>query len=276
MIEVVAELGINMNGSVDTALTMIEAAKNSGASAVKMQKRIPQYDVPSSQHSKLRETPWGTMSYIEYKHRMEFGVPEYRTIMDACKAMDMPFFVSVWGLDSLAWMENNFPESSRYKLPSACLLNMQLLSALNSTRKPVVISTGMSTAQNVYTAVNELPDVPLTICHANSTYPAPNDELNLRAISWLGQKFPSATIGYSGHERGLAPSVAAVVLGAQYIERHFTLDRTMWGTDQSSSLEPGGFRRLVKDIRVIEAALGDGVKVVMPSEQEALVRLRGA
>jgi N-acetylneuraminate synthase len=276
MVEVVAELGINMNGSIDTTFAMIQAAADAGVDAVKMQKRIPEKDVPLSQHAKPRETPWGTMSYLSYKNRMEFGARDYRTILDYCQALSMPFFVSVWGTDSLAWMENNFPEVPRYKVPSACNQDMALLAALKATEKPIVISTGMSTIEDVKRAVDALGGGPLTICHANSTYPAPNDELNLRVIRWLQTKFPHATIGYSGHERGLATTVAAVALGAEYIERHFTLDRSMWGSDQSSSVEPGGFRRLVHDIRIVEEAMGDGIKRVMPSEVEKIQSLRGA
>ena len=215
------------------------------------------------------------MSYIDYKKRMEFGKAEYNKIVSYCYALSVPFFVSVWGIDSLAWMENNYSLISRYKVPSACLQDQLLLNALNDIGKPVVISTGMSTEEDVAVAVSRLGSVPLTICHTNSTYPAPPDELNLRAITWLKTTYPEADIGYSGHETGLAPTLAAVALGATYVERHVTMDRAMWGTDQAASIEAGGIRRLVKDIRLVEKSLGDGVKRVMPSEQEARIRLRG-
>jgi N-acetylneuraminate synthase len=275
MIEVVAEIGINHNGSVETAIAMVNAAHRAGATSVKFQKRIPNTDVPMMQWEVQKDTPWGVMTYLAYKERMELTASDYRLIDIRCKELGLQWFVSVWGVDSLAWMENNFPHTPCYKVPSACITDIGLLGQLSYLRKPVVISTGMSTMGEVREAVDALYGVDLTICHSNSTYPCPVEDLNLNMIGVLQEEFPSATIGYSGHETGLATTVAAVALGAMYIERHFTLDRSAWGSDQSASVEPQGFERLVHDIQNVELAMGNGVKVVTEAEKAVRLKLRG-
>jgi N-acetylneuraminate synthase len=270
---VVAEIGINHNGSLETALALIEAAKQAGADAVKFQKRSPRLAVPRSEWDRPRETPWGTMSYLAYKERIEFGEAEYDAIDRYCRERDIGWFASPWDVESVAFLE-------RYDLPllkvaSASLTNRPLLEAVAATGRPVVLSTGMSTLAEVHEAAAILGSSLSIVCHCNSTYPCPPEDLNLRCIETLRREFPNCAVGYSGHETGLQTTVAAVALGASFIERHITLDRAMWGTDQSASVEPAGFARLVRDIRVIEAALGDGVKRVTAGELPALAKLRG-
>ena len=277
-VEIVAELGQNHNGSLDVCLRMIEAAKAAGVDAVKLQKRHLPDAIPESQRTILKSTPWGLMSYLEYRERLEFTVSQYDVIDQACKTIGIKWFVSVWDIPSLETMVARYPDMPYIKIPSACLTDDLLLAEAAGCGIPVVLSTGMSTAAEVDHAMHlfdwgaEGND--FTVCHCNSTYPCPVGDLNLRCLAWLNKTYPWARLGYSGHEVGLATTIAAVALGAQYVERHFTLDRSMWGSDQAASVEPGGFKRLVKDIRNVEQALGDGLKRVTPGELEAMRRLR--
>ena len=268
---IVAEVGQNHNGSLETALKMVEAAKACDVDAVKFQRRYPSIAVPEYMKQQSKETPWGTMSYLEYRNRLELPLSAYGVIDSACKRIGLPWFSSVWDLPSLEDMKRF--DMPYIKIPSACLTDHELIMAAKATGKPVILSTGMSTMSEIRQAAGLLnrSDV---LCHCNSTYPCPNEALNLRCIATFKFLFRHLSIGYSGHEVGLAPTLAAVALGAVYVERHFTLDRSMWGTDQAASVEPGGFRRLVKDIRVIEQALGDGDKRVTPGELEAMRKLR--
>jgi N-acetylneuraminate synthase len=268
---IVAEIGINHNGDLETAKRMIDASMLAGVDAVKFQKRTPELCVPPDQQGKMRETPWGYVSYLEYRHKVEFGEEAYRAIDAYCRERRLTWFVSVWDEPSVDFMRPFEPVC--YKIPSASLTDHGLLRRAHDTGRPVVLSTGMSTMQQIESAVQVLGTENLIINHATSTYPCEPRELNLRAISTLRERFP-CPIGYSGHEVGLIPTVAAVTLGACMVERHITLDRAMWGSDQAASIEPGGFQRLVKYLRVTELALGDGVKRVYDSEQASLRKLR--
>lgn len=268
---VIAEIGINHNGDMDITKRLIDVAKSCGCDAVKFQKRNPEKCVPADQRSRMRETPWGYISYMDYRYKVEFTLEQYQQIDNYCRAQKVQWFVSCWDPDSVDFMMQF--KTPCIKIPSASLTDKELLESVKASGVPVMLSTGMSNVAQIEAAVKLLGTERLLLAHATSTYPCPKEELNLRAIPVLQAKY-DCPIGYSGHEVGLATTVAAVALGATFVERHITLDRAMWGSDQAASIEPGGFRRLVKDIRSIEAALGDGVKQVYPSEVAAASRLR--
>jgi N-acetylneuraminate synthase len=268
---VVAEIGINHNGSVDIARRLIDAAADAKCDAVKFQKRTPELCVPPKQRDQMRETPWGAMTYLQYRHRMEFGVEEYQLLIEHCRSRSIDWFASCWDEAAVDFMEWFDPIC--YKIPSAALTDVILLQRLKQTGRPLILSTGMSTMSQIDEAVALLGAENLLICHATSTYPCPLDELNLRVIGTIRSRF-DCPIGYSGHEVGLATTLAAVCLGACLIERHITLDRAMWGTDQAASVEPHGMERLVHYVRDVEAAMGDGVKVVYKSEAPVMQKLR--
>ena len=268
---IVAEAGINHNGSVENALKLVDAAKHAGVDAIKFQKRTPELCVPPDQRNQMRETPWGYIPYLEYRYKVEFGKAEYDEIDRYCKQVGITWFASVWDEPSVDFMEAYNPVC--YKVPSASLTDHGLLRKLRTTGRPVILSTGMSTLEQIRASVEVLGVENLAITHATSTYPCDPEELNLRMIETLQREFP-CPIGYSGHEVGLITSVVAVALGACMVERHLTLDRAMWGGDQAASVEPGGFERLVKYIRVAEQSLGDGVKKVYESELPSLKKLR--
>ena len=268
---IIAEIGINHNGDLDVAKDMILTAKETGVDAVKLQKRTPELCVPKEQRDIMRETPWGYITYMEYRERMEFGEAEYREIDNLCKELKIDWFVSVWDEPSVDFMESFDPIC--YKLPSAALTDHNLLRKVRGTGRPIILSTGMSTADQIVEAVEVVGLDDLVVMHATSTYPCDPMELNLKMIPTLKEQY-SCPIGYSGHEVGLITSVVAMSMGACVVERHFTLDRSMWGSDQSASVEPGGFRKLVKYIRVTEMALGDGVKRIYDSEKSSMKKLR--
>jgi len=268
---IVAELGINHNGDIKIVKALIDAAIHARVDAVKFQKRTPELCIPEEQRNQMRETPWGYISYMEYRERIEFGEAEYREIDEYCREQGVKWFASVWDEPSVDFMEAFAPVC--YKIPSAALTDHALLSHVRTKGMPVILSTGMSTMDEIHDAVEVLGTEDLLIAHATSTYPCDPDELNLHMIETLREAFP-CPIGYSGHEVGLVPTVIAVSLGACLVERHITLDRAMWGSDQAASVEPGGFERLVKYIRVTEDSLGDGVKRVYESEQDSMSRLR--
>ena len=268
---VIAEIGINHNGDLGIATRMIDAAVGAGADAVKFQKRTPELCVPAAQRDQMRETPWGYISYMDYRTRIEFGESEYRAIDAHCRARGIQWFASVWDEPSVDFLEVFDPIC--YKVPSAALTDHAMLRHLLTTGRPVILSTGMSTMEQIRAAVDVIGVDRLILTHATSTYPCPPEELNLRVIGRLKDEFP-CPVGYSGHEVGLVPSAVAVAMGAGIVERHLTLDRSMWGSDQAASVEPGGFERLVKYIRVTEASLGDGVKRVYESERPQQSRLR--
>lgn len=269
---IIAEIGINHNGDIEIAKQMIDAAVHAGVDAVKFQKRTPQVATPPDQQGQIRETPWGYLTYLEYRHKVEFNEKQYREIDRYCRKKGIPWMVSVWDEPSVDFMEKF--DTPAYKIPSASLTDHNLLRYARATGKPLIISTGMSTMRQIHRAVNVVGEDKLVIMHCTSTYPCEPEELNLKMIQTLRKEFPHNPIGYSGHEVGLVPSAVAVSLGACMVERHLTLDRAMWGSDQAASVEPGGFERLVKYIRVSEASLGDGVKRVYESEKASLKKLR--
>lgn len=268
---IVAEIGINHNGDIETAKDMIVKAKETGADGVKFQKRTPELCVPAEQRNLMRETPWGYISYMEYRERMEFGKEDYEIIDALCKELEIDWFVSVWDEPSVDFIESFSPIC--YKVPSASLTDLPLIKKIKETGRPIILSTGMSTFEQIQESVEFTGLENIIITHSTSSYPCDPNELNLKMIETLKEKF-DCPVGYSGHEVGLITSVVAVALGASLVERHFTLDRAMWGSDQSASVEPGGFRKLVKYIRVTEMALGDGIKRVYESEQSSLKKLR--
>jgi YrbI family 3-deoxy-D-manno-octulosonate 8-phosphate phosphatase len=273
---IIAEIGINHNGSLDIAKQLIDEAVAAKATAVKFQKRTPEICVPKDQWEIMRDTPWGRMTYIDYKRKTEFGVAEYAAIDSYCKKLGIDWFVSTWDVDSVDFMEQF--DTPIYKLASASLTDFPLIKKILFTGKPLMLSTGMSTIKEIEDAVELVKkfdeNYPLLIAHSTSAYPCKPEELNLRMIQTLSQKYPGVPIGYSGHETGLATTVAAVAMGATFVERHFTLDRAMWGSDHAASVEPQGFHRLVKDIRDVETAAGDGVKKVYESELGKMKSLR--
>lgn len=269
---ITAEIGLNHNGSVDTAIELIDVALAAGVDAVKFQKRTPTICTPRDQWDVERETPWGRMTYIDYRHRIEFGSEQFEVIDDYCRDKGIQWFASPWDVPSVEFL-NEF-EVPAHKVASACLTDDELLRAMRASGRTAILSTGMSTPAQIRHAVEVLGSSNVILCHATSTYPAANTELNLRMINTLQAEFPNVPIGYSGHERGLQTTVAAAALGACFLERHITLDRTMWGSDQAASLEPTGLSRLVRDVRVIEEALGDGVKQVYEGEYAAMRKLR--
>lgn len=269
---IIAEIGINHNGSIEIAKKLIDAAILAGCDAVKFQKRTPELAVPKDQWNKMRETPWGYISYIDYRHKVEFGHNEYQEIDDYCKQKGITWFASVWDVESVKFLEDYKP--IMYKVPSAALTDKELLGVLKETKRPIMLSSGMSRLEQVDEAIEYMKDAPIMLAQATSTYPCALEELNLSVISFFKNRYPNIPIGYSGHEVGLAPTYAAVALGATFIERHFTLDRSMWGTDQAASVEVGGMFRLVKDIRDIEKSLGDGIKRVYDSEIPSMQKLR--
>jgi len=268
---IVAEIGINHNGDINLAKRLISVAVAAGCDAVKFQKRTPELCVPAAQRSIMRETPWGYISYMDYRQRIEFGLSEYRDIDTCCREHGIIWFASCWDIPSVDFIrEFDVP---CYKIASATMRNDSLLKHARNAGKPVVLSTGMSTLEDVDKAVATLGLEDLVILHAVSTYPANYEELNLRAILTLKDRY-KVPVGYSGHETGIPSSVAAVAMGACVIERHITLDRAMWGSDQAASLEPNGIIRLVRDIRLVEKSMGTGEKKVLEREIPIIARLR--
>jgi N-acetylneuraminate synthase len=271
-IYIIAEIGINHNGSLEMAKKLIDGAVFAGCDAVKFQKRTPELSTPPDQWYIERETPWGRMNYIEYRHKVEFGIDEYLEIDSYCRQKGIHWFASAWDEDAVDFINQFNPVA--FKAASATITDASLLQKIRNTGKPVILSTGMSTMVEVEQAISRLDINKLLIAQATSTYPCKVNELNLMVIRSFLDKYNTIPIGYSGHETGLAPTYAAVALGASFIERHITLDRALWGTDQAASVEVTGMFRLVKDIRDIEKALGDGKKIVYESEISARKKLR--
>ncbi|MBG6107564.1 N-acetylneuraminate synthase family protein [Frigoribacterium sp. CG_9.8] len=269
---VIAESGLNHNGSVETAIQLIDVAADAGAQAVKFQKRTPAISTPEHMKNTQRDTPWGVMTYLEYRYRVEFSREQYIEIGDYATLRGLDWFASPWDEPSVDFLEDL--NVVAHKIASASVTDISLLQALAATGKPIILSTGMSTLAQIDRAVEVIGTERLVILHATSTYPLPAEEANLCMITTLQQRYPGVPVGYSGHERGLQISIAAVTLGAVAVERHITLDRTMWGSDHAASLEPTGFEHLVRDIRVIGEAMGDGVKRVFPGELAPLAKLR--
>lgn len=271
---IIEEIGLNHNGDLDIARKLIDVAAFAGCDAVKFQKRTPHLCVPDAQKHVMRDTPWGRMSYLDYRYRVEFEREVYDEIDRYCREKDIAWLASPWDIPSYEFLQHYTP--SYCKIPSAMLTNHDLLHVVASGKQKTFISTGMSTMQEIEVAVNlfETHNCPFELMHCTSTYPMESEEANLRCIPMLRERF-GCNVGYSGHERGLQITLAAVALGVTSVERHVTLDRTMWGSDHAASLEPGGLMKLVRDIRIIEAALGDGVKRVFDSELPIRKKLRG-
>lgn len=269
---VVAEIGINHNGSLELCKKLIDGASVAGCDAVKFQKRTPEKCVPKEQWYIERDTPWGRMTYIDYRHKIELGEKEYAAIDRYCKDKGILWFASCWDEESVEFMEQYQPPC--YKAASASLTDHDLLRAMKATGRPLMISTGMSTWEEITTAVEALGKDNLLVAHSTSMYPCPVDQLNLRMVRTLAAAYPECPIGYSGHETGLAPTWAAVAMGATFVERHITLDRAMWGTDQAASVEIGGLMKLCSNIRDIERSMGDGVKRVHENEIAQRKKLR--
>lgn len=267
---IVAEIGINHNGSLDLAKRLIDAAQASGCDAVKFQKRTVGVVYAAEELARPRESPFGATNG-DLKRGLEFGLDAYAEIDRHCRSAGMPWFASCWDPLSVEFIEKF--DVPCFKIASASLTDDALLAQHRRTGRPVLLSTGMSTLEQVDHAVDILGDERLVVLHCTSAYPSKVDELNLRVIPALIERY-RVPVGYSGHEVGLYTSLAAVALGACVIERHITLDRTLWGSDQAASVEPGGMARLVKDIRAVEAALGDGIKKVYDSEMPVRDKLR--
>ena len=270
---IIAEIGINHNGCLQTAKKLIDVAAVAGCDAVKFQKRNPDICVPEHQKKVPRDTPWGKMSYLEYKHRVEFGKKEYDKIDKYCKQKNIEWSASPWDLDSLDFIcQYSVPF---IKIPSAMLTNQDLITESAKTGKKIILSTGMSTMSEVNQAVIWLltQNADFALLHCNSTYPAPIKDLNLSCIKTLKESY-KCEVGYSGHEFRLGTTVSAIYLGATILERHITLDRTMWGSDHLASVEPQGLIKLVRGVRELEEAYGDGIKRVTEGELPSRKKLR--
>lgn len=266
----VAEIGINHNGNLEQAKALIDAASAAGCDAVKFQKRTIEVVYSQEELDRARENPFGPTNG-DLKRGLEFNADQYAEIDRYCTSKGIGWFASCWDELSVDFLEQFRPPC--YKIASASLTDDELLRHHRATGRPLIVSTGMSTLEQIDHAVEVLGRQDLILLHATSTYPSEPRELNLRAIPRLLERY-GIPIGYSGHEVGLYTSLAAVVLGACLVERHITLDRAMWGSDQAASVEPQGFARLVKDIRAVETALGDGVKRVYESEIPIMRKLR--
>ncbi len=266
---IIAELGINHNGSLEIAKKLIDAAKWAGADAVKFQKRTVEL-VYAGHLDDPRESPWGK-TLGEQKRGLEFGVEEYNQIDAYCRSLDMPWFASAWDIPALEFLKQY--DCPYNKIASAMVTNLELVKAVAKEMKPNFISTAMCDWVDMDRALNELDRKLVTLMHCVGTYPAPEEDLNLLMIDRL-RGFYHLPVGYSGHEASVSPSVIAVVLGAVAIERHLTLDRSMYGSDQAASLEPVGFKSMVEQIRKIPLILGDGVKRITPGEAAVARKLR--
>ena len=267
---IVAEIGINHNGDVDLARKLIDVAVSAGCNAVKFQKRTIEVVYTPEELARPRESPFGTTN-AELKYGLEFGFNEYFEVDAYCHAKGIPWFVSCWDEASVDFIAQF--DVPCHKIASASLTDADLLGHVRRQGRPIILSTGMSSMEEVEHAVRVLGRGELILLHSCSTYPAYYEELNLRIIPMLRRRF-AVPVGYSGHETGLPSSVAATALGAAMIERHVTLDRSMWGSDQAASLEPNGLHRLVRDIRLVEQAMGDGVKRVLERELPVMQKLR--
>jgi N-acetylneuraminate synthase len=268
---IIAEIGINHNGDINLAKKLIDVAEAAGCNAVKFQKRTPELCVPAAQRNVMRETPWGYITYMDYRAKVEFGLEQYREIDAHCREQGIAWFASCWDEPSVDFIKQfNAP---CYKVASASLTDSKLLRHTREAGKPLLLSTGMSSLEDIDKAVETVGKKDLILLHSVSTYPAYYEELNLRAIITMRDRY-QVPIGYSGHETGLPSSVAAAAIGACVIERHITLDRAMWGSDHAASLEPSGITRLVRDVRLVERSMGTGEKKVVERELPIIARLR--
>lgn len=276
-IQLIAEIGVNHNHNMQIIKKLIDASFAIGWDCVKFQKRDPDICVPKEQKYKMKETPWGVMTYLDYKKKMELGIDDYTSINEYCKCKPIDWSVSVWDFSSLSFMFRYFEKDIPFiKIPSAKLTDFELLTIAAQTGKPIYLSTGMSTLDEIDIAVEilEIHSSGFVLFHCNSAYPAPSKDLNLKLIPFFIERY-GCPVGYSGHEYNIEPSVIAVALGAEYIERHITLDHNMWGTDQKASLEIGAMDTLKRRIDDAIVTLGDGIKTITPSEVEVRKKLRG-
>ena len=269
--KIIAEIGINHNGSMNYCKKLINIASTAGCDYVKIQKRTPEICVPEAQKNKIRSTPWGDMKYLDYKKKIEFNEEQIQDLVKYATEQKITLFASVWDIPSSELM-------SKYcgitKIPSALITDLELCKHARDHFQTLIVSTGMSTEEEIEKCVDACnPDV---IMHTNSTYPSPVDQLNLRYINWLEKKWDDKEIGYSGHEYGLVSTFAAVAIGARWIERHITLNHNMWGSDHLSSLEPAGLFKLVKGIRDVELSMwqNEGVRVLLDGEKSKRESLR--
>lgn len=269
---IIAEIGINHNGKLLNALNLIDVAKQAGADAVKFQKRTIERVYSKEELDKYRESPWGTTNR-EQKHGLEFNKEQYDEIDTYCKVNSIEWFASPWDLESQNFLEQYGLKYN--KVASAMLTHIELLHAIAKNGKYTFISTGMSTCKEIARAVAifKMYNCPFELMHCNSQYPMPDQLANLKVIDLLREEF-KCKVGYSGHEVGLITSVAAVARGATSIERHITLDRSLYGSDQAASIEPQGFKKLVEYIRVVEKTLGTGEKIITEAEQACKKKLR--
>jgi N-acetylneuraminate synthase len=279
--QIIAEIGINHNGDLNIAKKLIDISEFAGCDVVKFQKRNPDVCVPEHQKGVMRDTPWGKMTYLEYKHKIEFGQDEYDEIDDYCRGK-IDWTASPWDMDSVEFLEQY--DLPFVKIPSALLTDYELIRECSQRFSNLVLSTGMSTIEEIDGAVksmggeignyrSQLQRCEFALLHCNSTYPAPVDELNLSCISTLRKRY-GCEVGYSGHEYGLTTTISSLCFGATIIERHITLDKSMWGTDHMASVEPHGLIKLVRGIRELESAIGDGKKVVTDGEKPVRDKLR--
>ena len=264
MVKIIAEIGINHNGSLETCKKMMLLAKYAGCDYVKIQKRTPSLCVPEDQKNKIKETPWGTMTYLEYKERIEFNENQIKELFDYASEINIEFFASVWDIPSVDLMAKY---TKIGKIPSALITDLELCKYAREKFETFMISTGMSTEEEIEKVISiSNPDI---IMHTNSCYPAPYEELNLKYISWLKKKYPTKQIYWSGHEFGLTTTFASIGMGVDGVERHICLSHNDWGSDQSSSVEiiPGLFK-LVKGIRDIEKAMmyEEGPRILFQKE----------
>jgi N-acetylneuraminate synthase len=270
--QIIAEIGINHNGSIDTCKRLINVASSAGCDYVKIQKRTPDLCIPENQKQKIRSTPWGEMTYLDYKNKIEFDETQIIQLLEYSESQNIIFFSSVWDIPSAKLMAKY---TKIAKIPSALISNLELCKQTRDLFSTLIVSTGMSAEIEIENCIKYCePDI---VMHTNSSYPSIVEELNLNYIKWLQNKWPNKLIGYSGHEYGLVSTFAAVALGAKWIERHITLDHNMWGSDHSSSLEPAGLFKLVKGIRDIEKAtqFRPGPRILFDSENNKKISLRG-
>lgn len=262
---IIGEIGINHNGDIRIAKKLIDVAKRCNFDAVKFQKRSPDISTPETQKMKLRETPWGEMTYLNYKKKIEFNIKQYKVIDKYCKSKKIDWFVSCWDIDSFEEMKKF--RFKYHKVASAMITNIPLLKKIAKTKVHTLISTGMSNYKNIDTAVKIFKkfNCKFTLLHCVSTYPAKDEHLNLKCIQTLKKKY-KCDVGYSGHESSVSPSIIAYMLGASVIERHITLDRSMWGTDQASSLSEVGMKTLTSIIEKTPKILGSGKKKLLKEE----------
>jgi N-acetylneuraminate synthase len=268
----IAEIGINHNGDINYAKKLIDMAKKVGADIVKFQKRDVELCVPNTCANNIKETPWGNMKYIDYKRKIEFSKEDYDEINKYCEEIGIKWTASVWDENSLEFLLDY--EVPFIKIPSACITDLKLLNCVKKSNKSVVISTGMSTEEEIDTAISILGNSIVSILHCNSSYPAKGEELNLNVIKTLALKYPTYEIGYSGHEKDILPTIIAYAMGAEVIERHITLDKKMWGTDQQSSLDENQLINLMQSLNLVKSYRGSGEFTVYDSEKEVMKKLR--